>query len=45
MIFDQYNNEVAPGETRAVQELLPDLKVQTIPNSWFPNAYVQKPFS
>ncbi|MDX1975379.1 MAG: class I SAM-dependent methyltransferase [Rickettsiales bacterium] len=44
MIFDQYNNEVAPGETRAVTELLPDIKIQTIPNSWFPNAYVQKPF-
>jgi len=44
MIFDQYNNEVAPGETRAVSELLPNLKIETIPNSWFPNAFVQKPF-
>ncbi len=44
MIFDQYNNELAPGETRAVSELLPDYKIETIPGSWFPNAYVVKPF-
>ncbi|MFW0778038.1 MAG: class I SAM-dependent methyltransferase [Rickettsiales bacterium] len=44
MIFDQFNNEVSPGETRAVSELLPDYKIETIPGSWFPNAYVVKPF-
>jgi hypothetical protein len=44
MIFDQFNNEVAPGETRAVSELLPNLRIETINNMWFPNAFVQKPF-
>lgn len=44
MVFDQYNHELAPGEARAVDELLPGLKVETIPNAWFPNAFVQKPF-
>jgi hypothetical protein len=45
LIFDQYNHEVAPGETRAVTELLPNEKVETLPNSWMPNAYIQKPWS
>ncbi len=44
MVFDQYSNELAPGEARAVDELLPNIKIETIPNSWFPNAFVQKPF-
>lgn len=43
IIFDQYAHEVAPGETSAVQELLTSQKVQTLPNSWMPNAYVVKP--
>jgi hypothetical protein len=43
MIFDQYNYEVAPGETRAVKELLPQDKViRTFPNGWMPTAYVVK---
>jgi len=42
MVFDQYNNEVAPGETRAVQELLPDEKIQTIQPSWMPCSYICK---
>src|SRR5262249_13795420 len=42
MIFDEFNNELAPGETRAVAELLPNEKIETIPNSWRPNAFVQK---
>lgn len=43
MIFDQYNNEVSPGETRAVNELLPNLKIETIANSWMPGSFVAKP--
>jgi methyltransferase family protein len=43
MVFDQYSNELAPGEARALDELLPGMKIETIPNSWFPNAFVQKP--
>jgi hypothetical protein len=42
MIFDQYNNEVAPGETKAIHELLPDVKIETLPNSWMPSAFVRK---
>ena len=43
MIFDQYNHEVAPGETQAVKELLPhDSIIRTFPNGWMPTAYVIK---
>ncbi len=42
MIFDQYNNEVAPGETRAVSELLPGQKIETIGGSWMPSAFTIK---
>ena len=42
MIFDQYNNEVAPGETKAIHELLPDAKIETLPGSWMPGAYIVK---
>lgn len=43
MIFDQYNHEVAPGETHAVKDLLPDdAIIRTFPNGWMPTAYVVK---
>ncbi|MDC2963856.1 class I SAM-dependent methyltransferase [Gammaproteobacteria bacterium] len=42
MIFDQYNHELAPGETIAIRELLPDVQIQTIPNAWMPNAFAIK---
>lgn len=42
MIFDQYNHELGPGETISIRELLPNAQVQTIPNSWMPNAYIIK---
>lgn len=42
MIFDQYNNEVAPGETKAIHELLPNQKIETITNSWMPSSYTVK---
>lgn len=42
MIFDQWNNEVAPGEGKAVTELLPNQKIETIPNSWMPSAFTVK---
>lgn len=44
MIFDQFNHETSPGETRAVRELLPDMKIETIPGAWMPNAFIQKPY-
>ena len=43
MIFDQFNHEVAPGETRAVRELLPsDAVLRTFPHGGMPTAYVVK---
>lgn len=42
MIFDQYACQFAPGETLAIHELLPEVQVHTIPNSWMPNAYIMK---
>ena len=42
MIFDQYNHELGPGETLSIREMLPNVKVKTLPNSWMPNAYVIK---
>ncbi|MCB9188190.1 MAG: hypothetical protein H6599_02800 [Flavobacteriales bacterium] len=34
--------ELGPGETLAVCELLPGVKIKTLPNSWMPNAYAVK---
>ena len=42
VIFDQYNHELSPGETLAVREILPDAKVQVIPNIWMPSGYIVK---
>jgi hypothetical protein len=43
MIFDQFNHEVAPGESRAVRELLPeDAVIRAFPHGWMPTAYVVK---
>ncbi len=42
MIFDQYGLEVAPGETRAVTELLPNEVVHTTPWGWMPTSYLIK---
>lgn len=43
MVFDQFNHETSPGETRAVKEFMPDAKIRTLPFSWMPTAYVVKP--
>ena len=43
MVFDQFNHELAPGETRAIRELLPDAKIRTFTFGWMPTAYVVKP--
>jgi hypothetical protein len=43
MMFDQFNHEVAPGESRAVRELLPeDAVIRSLPHGWMPTAYVIK---
>ena len=43
MIFDQFNHELAPGETRAIKEFLPEARIQTFPFGAMPTAYVVKP--
>jgi hypothetical protein len=43
MIFDQFNHELAPGETRAIIEFMPDAKIKTFTFGWIPTAYVVKP--
>lgn len=42
LVFDQYCNEVAPGETRAVTELLPNEKIETMHPSWMPASFIVK---
>ena len=42
LIFDQFGHDLSPGEAMAVKEMLPGEKIQTIPNSWMPNAYIIK---
>lgn len=42
MLFDHFNHEVAPGETRAIDELLPGAKVRTFTFGWMPTAYIVK---
>jgi hypothetical protein len=43
IIFDQFNFEMAPGETRAIKEFLPeDAVIRTFPQGWMPTAYVVK---
>lgn len=42
MIFDHYSLQNSPGETIALDEILPNVVVRTIPNSWTPNAYIIK---
>lgn len=42
LILDQFNFDIAPGETRAVKELLPDVEIRTFPWGWMPTAYIVK---
>ena len=42
LILDQYNFDIAPGETMALKEILPDRQVKTYPFTWMPTAYIIK---
>lgn len=42
LVLDQFNHELAPGETRAVKALLPNAKIKTFPFGWLPSAYIVK---
>jgi hypothetical protein len=43
MMFDNFNHETAPGEARAVRELLPDQRILTFNHAFQPTAYIVKP--
>jgi len=43
LILDQYNDQRASGETRALREFLPDARIQTCPWSRQPSAFIVKP--
>jgi hypothetical protein len=43
LILDQFNHEIAPGETRAVREYLPDTPVYSNGFTNHPSAYMVKP--
>ncbi len=45
LILDQFNNEIAPGETRAVREYLPDIPIHSFIFTGHPSAYIVKPSS
>lgn len=44
MVLDQYNTEIAPGETKAVREFFEDkgCVIRTFPTGWMPTAYIVK---
>ncbi len=42
MVFDHFNHEVAPGETRAIKEFMPNARMRMFPFGWMPTAYVVK---
>lgn len=42
MLFDHFNHEIAPGETRAIKEFMPNAKIRTFSFGWMPTAYVVK---
>lgn len=42
LILDQYNFDVAPGETRAIREYFGDVEIRTFPNGWMPTGYIVK---
>lgn len=43
MIFDTFNHEITPGETRAICELLPDLPVHDYGFTNQPSSFIVKP--
>lgn len=42
LILDHYSFELAPGEMRAIREVLPNVKWKQFPYGWMPCAYVIK---
>lgn len=42
LILDQFNFDIAPGETIAVKEILGDVQIRSFPWGWMPTAYIIK---
>jgi hypothetical protein len=42
LLLDNFNHETAPGEARAVREMLPDAEIRTFPFCAQPSAYIVK---
>jgi hypothetical protein len=42
LILDQFNHEIAPGETRAVREFLPSVPIHSFVFTGHPSAYIVK---
>lgn len=42
LLLDHYSFELAPGEIRAVRDLLPNVKFKQFPFGWMPSAYAIK---
>ena len=42
LVFDHFSHEFAPGESRAIRELLPNMVFRQFPFGWMPTAYVVK---
>jgi hypothetical protein len=42
LLLDNYNHEAAPGETRAVRELLPNASIRTFNFAYMASAYIVK---
>jgi len=42
LILDNFNHETAPGEVRALREILPDVQIRTMPFCAQPTAYIVK---
>jgi len=43
LILDQFNHEIAPGETRGVREFLPDIPIHSYVFTNHPSGYIVKP--
>lgn len=42
MVFDHYSHEFAPGEVRAIEDAIPNARVQMFEHGWMPSAYIIK---
>lgn len=42
LIFDHYSHEFAPGEVRAIDDVIPGAKIKKFDNGWMPAGYVIK---